>query len=529
MGKYASVRANGRAIRFVPPLLGLALAVGWVAFLRGEPRVAPLACVGVSWLLSFRRQEWAVRLSWLTLATALAPSASPALGAVMASLACAAVAMAGFEREERALCPAILLATGLVVVMWGVTVVGRLQTLSPPPMAVVPLWLVGATSRAALSPRVLSWARLPALPLAVWLLWGGVAGGGTRLGDAVPHHERPEHLEERLRVNPWAPHLWARLAELHMVAGELDPAYEALRKGYAARPSATNPCSRPLADVGVALGRWREVVRLEAAGHASVRLPSCDAAVAYAVEMWRQELGPRAREKIRPWRDSCAKAAELDGWLAYETRDDSLALGLLLALDAASGETMFRAAMVASRRGLEGLSDSLIRVGARRFPLHRRLRQAAGLPPPPLPPRRQGHGVVLGNAVRFLGWDASPDPARPGDTLCVRLAWEPTKPLPALQVILHLDHGTPPRRRVNADFWPAPGRTATAAWAVGEVATASTRVVLPRDLTPGRYTVYTGLWTPPDRESRLLPAPTDGSRMPPGEMRLKLGDVRVHG
>lgn len=523
--------------------MGFILTAGWAKALMNGFDGATVVCLLIAWLLGRAKAEWAAFIAWLLLLTALASGAGAALGALMGGMALLALIVGGFRRPTRSLRWAIISAALLLALMSVASTVWGLDTLSAPPFALVPLWLLAAgIPTCPLSRRVLRWGSLPAIPLALALGAYALAGGEVarrersleefqrELAGQPPTAQLPA-IRQRIAVDPWVPGMWAQLGELYLAAGQFDEAHAAFRKGYRVRPGKANPCRQQLAQTTAALGRWRDAADLAASGDLAITPSSHAAATAFAAELWRQNMAGRAREIMGPWEVGNLHATELAGWLAHEDGDDSAALGLLLPLldDSLSGESMYRAAMAADVLGLDRIRDDLLRIGAERHPRHLRLGQVARLSPPELPAHRFWQGILLGNTVRLLAWDGEPDPVRAGDTLAVSMVWEPTKPLPALQLILHLDLGTPPLRRVNADCWPDGRREATREWPVGEPVIVATRVPIPADAPSGRYTVYTGMWIPGDRESRLLPGPADAQRVPRGEHRFPLGDVTVVG
>lgn len=501
---------------------------------------ATVVCLLIAWLIGRATAEWATVIAWLLLLTAQASGAGTGPGALMGGMALLALILGGFRRPAGSLRWAILGAAVLLAVLSVVSTVWGLNTLAAPPLALIPLWFLAGTFPSRASRRLLWWGSLPAVPLALALGVYAIAGGEIarrersleefrRQFQELPPTAQLSAIQQRLAIDPWVPGLWAQLGEFQLDAGQLDEAHAAFRKGYTVRPGKANPCQRRFVQTAATLGKWRDVADLTVGGDLTIMPESHRAATAFAAELWRRNAIGRAREIMSPWEAGNRWATELAGWLAHDDGDDSAALGLLLPLldDSLSGESVYRAAMAAQGLGLDRIRDDLLCVGTERHPRHLRLGQVAGLPSPKLPAHRLGQGIILGNTVRLLAWEGEPHPVRAGDTLAVSIAWEPTKPLPAMQIILHLDLGAPPRKRINADFWPERRRDATVGWPVGELAVASTRVPIPADAPSGRYTVYTGMWIPGDRESRLLPGPADSHRVPRGEYRFPLGDVAV--
>lgn len=524
------------------PAVALALLMGWSGtFVRGADGQITASLL-IAWMLSRRAAPWALTAGWLLGFSALAAGAGPSATLGIMGAAVLALILLGVRRPQSGLDWGVLSGAMVVIAMASFGAVLRLTSRPQLPMTMAVAWLLAVRlGRDVRSARFLRWGLAPAMPLALVMVVLAAAGRdisareGTMPRSATGYAQdrsfsRVEDLREALRIDPWVSGTWAALGWRELDAGNREGAHAAFGKGYLVRPARENPCARGRELTSMSLGLWRDLAGLQASGHCLLTGLPIEAVRPVAVELWRRGHAAQARQLLRQQTRVSPEVRELAGWLADEAGEDSLAVELLApgASAGLSGETMYRLARAEKPSAGQAAAHALILRGAREFPRHMELGLASGSPPP-VPGRRIGDGVVLGNTVWLLSWDCAPDPASAGDTLTISTAWAPTKPLPGMHVILHLDLDAPPRWRKVADFWPEGRRDATAHWPVGEVAVATTRVAMPADAPPGRYTVYTGMWIPGDRESRLLPGPADAHRVPRGELRFPLGEIVITG
>lgn len=123
-------------------------------------------------------------------------------------------------------------------------------------------------------------------------------------------------------------------------------------------------------------------------------------------------------------------------------------------------------------------------------------------------------GVIL------LSYSLLPSEHRPGDVLYVRLLWAVNDPPPAgdWTTFVHLlDPKSPTRALVAADSRPGGGSYPTDRWQPGQWIVDEYQVRLPRELSPGPYTVEIGFYT------------ADGERLPVWEADGSLSDHVVLG
>ena len=117
-----------------------------------------------------------------------------------------------------------------------------------------------------------------------------------------------------------------------------------------------------------------------------------------------------------------------------------------------------------------------------------------------------------------------PEYAKPGETLTIPFTWRSKIDAEEDYVqFLHFGHE-------DSDFWwgfdqqPLGPRLPTRLWYSGLADSEIWEVPLPADLTPGRYSVYTGLYRLSDQE-RLPVSDADGTSFV--DARVPLGDIRI--
>jgi hypothetical protein len=124
--------------------------------------------------------------------------------------------------------------------------------------------------------------------------------------------------------------------------------------------------------------------------------------------------------------------------------------------------------------------------------------------------------------IHLRGITAEPDSPVPGDILRVSLFWETEAPLDdRYKVFLHLLDDTG-QLVAQTDNEPRDGLLPTTIWTPGEIVVDRDGILLPSDLSPGRYTLVTGLYYLVSGD-RLAVA--SGATL--GEDRLILAEVTV--
>ncbi|MEJ2735688.1 MAG: glycosyltransferase family 39 protein [Anaerolineae bacterium] len=120
-----------------------------------------------------------------------------------------------------------------------------------------------------------------------------------------------------------------------------------------------------------------------------------------------------------------------------------------------------------------------------------------GEPPSPAFPQHQV-GAVLGEEIRLLGYDLSPDPGdglAAGEALSLTLYWQPLKKVGKdYTVFVHLVDGEG-RIRGQGDGPPLEGSYPTSYWRPGEVVRDAHTVTVDAEAGPGDYRLLVGLYT----------------------------------
>ncbi len=160
-----------------------------------------------------------------------------------------------------------------------------------------------------------------------------------------------------------------------------------------------------------------------------------------------------------------------------------------------------------SPRPLEwALSRNYYYVGVQEFsPIVRLVQFSTAHAPAPAKPSAHPVNYQIGDTIGLLGWDAEPDgtPLRPGGILNVSTQWHAiTAPGADYKIGTYLmaPQGTV---ALQDDSFPMNGFWPASAWRSGDVIRHNVAFVLPKDLAPGFYEVWT-----------LMYSPADGSRLP---------------
>jgi hypothetical protein len=141
-------------------------------------------------------------------------------------------------------------------------------------------------------------------------------------------------------------------------------------------------------------------------------------------------------------------------------------------------------------------------------------------------PEEAGEPVArLGEGVELAEVEITPDRARPGDAIAVRLRWQVSvAPETELHTFVHLgDPARPPL--AQHDGPPLAGEYPTGLWEIGEVIEDKIVLNLPADLPPGEYRLNVGLYMP--ENGARLPVLVDGMRQPDDIYpagRIRVGD-----
>jgi hypothetical protein len=324
-------------------------------------------------------------------------------------------------------------------------------------------------------------------------------------------------LNGAVSIFPWSPSVWAEIGAAQYEIGRIGEAFDSFERGYAIRPRKENPCLWGVVETARTLNKTHILAQLIEDGVISSELVGSTGRIDVAIELWRRRDPQGALRILGALGGRTQREREIAGWLAEAVGQDSTAISTLepiVASGNATGETIHRLAVAYDRQGLDQKRQQLLTCWGSCFPNHLNLADWVNRSVPgPCTEQLAGGGLLLGNAVRLLGWDTSPTPARAGETLAVRICWVATKPLRDMVIILHLDAGMPP--------------TWTSRWAVGELIVDTAEFLLPENAPEGGYRIFTGLWDPRDEESRLRPEGASADLIPRGEKRIPLGMIEV--
>jgi hypothetical protein len=122
--------------------------------------------------------------------------------------------------------------------------------------------------------------------------------------------------------------------------------------------------------------------------------------------------------------------------------------------------------------------------------------------------------------VQLLGYDLTPQTARPGETVQLTLWWRALQGgIDDRSVLIHLLDAQG-ERRFQADGPPTAGMRPTNLWQPGETILDARQLTLPPDLPPGEYTLAIGMYRWPSLER--LPLIIGGVRQEADIVRLPL-------
>lgn len=503
----------------------LFLIASWVVLRRGTNQTGRtlagiLLCTAVSMGMVDWIWGWAVAAA-MVLAGALLPPARPRSllhdgVLISAAIIVLMIAFAGLRGARPALlAPGAVIAAGWwMILRWQDPGVRLLTRTTIPVWGTALAWLVLVASGQAGA----------AAERHAWRLVRCAVDSPT--GEA-----KRATLSMATRAYPWSPSLWAERGAIEQSLGAEEDAFGSFKRGYEIRPGRRNPCLAGLCETARLLGRWHCVADLIARRLVEADTGGPPGRLPVAVELWRRGAPREALEVLGPREGSAPYEWEVAGWIHHDMGQDSAAVTILeraVAEGSPSGETVSRLVSAYRRLGRDREADLCLSEWGARFPHHIGLaRQRGSEPGEPFARRIGDHGLLLGNAVRLVGWDAEPSPAPPGDTLVIRTCWVATKPLTDLRMILHLDRGSPTPYRLNLDHAPLKGAHPTSRWPIGETVIDTVRVRITEDAPVGQYRIFTGLWVPGDEESRLWPDRPDADLLPRGEKRIPLGTITV--
>jgi hypothetical protein len=117
-----------------------------------------------------------------------------------------------------------------------------------------------------------------------------------------------------------------------------------------------------------------------------------------------------------------------------------------------------------------------------------------GLRVPPGQPIPNERPVRLGDSVTLRGYQIEPGPAIPGQDLNLKVYWQTDTRLAEDYTIFTQLLDNQGTQAAGWDSQPLGGYFSTSQWPRGEIVTDVVRLPLPTDLTPGEYTLITGMY-----------------------------------
>lgn len=131
-------------------------------------------------------------------------------------------------------------------------------------------------------------------------------------------------------------------------------------------------------------------------------------------------------------------------------------------------------------------------------------------------------GAVFNGEIELIGYDVTPEPAAPGQTVRVTFYWRALDDVnDDWQVFVHLEDELRRAPRRIADHWPAGGRYHTSAWRQGDIVKDAWTFVAPRD--EARVAVWTGFYI----DNLRLTLSQPGRGIGDGENRLRVGTIEL--
>ncbi len=124
--------------------------------------------------------------------------------------------------------------------------------------------------------------------------------------------------------------------------------------------------------------------------------------------------------------------------------------------------------------------------------------------------------------VAFLGYDLEPEPLKTGEEFDLILYFECLTALSKnWQVFIHIDLVGRKDQRIHGDHYPVQGLYPTDRWLPGDIVRDKVRLKVPRNFSPGRYTIYLGFYSDDPRMTVLPGFPQDGAN------RVRAGILQI--
>ncbi len=139
------------------------------------------------------------------------------------------------------------------------------------------------------------------------------------------------------------------------------------------------------------------------------------------------------------------------------------------------------------------------------------------IPPDEALPNAQN--TRLGDSLALRGYQAAPNPARPGDALQLKLYWQTDAPLSENLTVFTQLLNSSGALAAGHDSQPLGGYFPTGQWPPGEIITDPVSLPLPAELPPGQYTLITGMYRLDTLER--LPAANGGDFIVLGQIEIQ--------
>jgi hypothetical protein len=133
-------------------------------------------------------------------------------------------------------------------------------------------------------------------------------------------------------------------------------------------------------------------------------------------------------------------------------------------------------------------------------------------------------GAHLGAAIQLVNASVRPASLHPGDVLPLQLQWHTDAAVPLqYKVFVHVagPHGAP---IAQSDAEPVADLRPTITWLAGETIDDRAGILLPQDITPGRYPVVVGMYAASDGV-RLAASSPEGGRYQNDAIPLGVIDI----
>ena len=127
----------------------------------------------------------------------------------------------------------------------------------------------------------------------------------------------------------------------------------------------------------------------------------------------------------------------------------------------------------------------------------------------------------LGAGIRLISFSFPRRSWHPGDIVPLTLTWEATVPVQQNAVVFVHLYDAAGKVVAQRDAQPLDGYTPTSTWRVGEPVVDRQGVLLPRNVAPGEYALYVGLYDAATGQRLAVDPPQPENRIPLGTVRVE--------